>query len=68
MFAWENYLYACGPGNGPRNNRFAVFETGTGQVVDVTRGRRAPIDPPTPGVSLLTDPRTEDPLDFMPDN
>src|SRR2546426_12783509 len=23
-FAWENYLYACGPCNGPKNNRFAV--------------------------------------------
>ncbi len=25
VFVWENYLYACGPCNGPKNNRYAVF-------------------------------------------
>ncbi len=25
VFAWENYLYACGPCNGPKQNKFHVF-------------------------------------------
>jgi 5-methylcytosine-specific restriction endonuclease McrA len=25
VFSWNNYLYACGPCNGPKNNRFAII-------------------------------------------
>ena len=25
VFQWANYLYACGPCNGPKNNRYAVI-------------------------------------------
>lgn len=64
-FLWENYLYACGPCNGPKNNRFAVFSEATGEVVDVTRRPRDPVLPPEPGVPLLINPRLEDPLAFI---
>src|SRR5688572_20459922 len=45
-FLWENYIYACGPCNGPKNNHFAVFSTITGILADVTRGRNAVIIEP----------------------
>lgn len=65
VFVWENYLYACGPCNGPKNNRFKVFSTRTGESVDVTRPRRAPVTPPEAGDPLLIDPRREDPMEFL---
>ena len=65
VFAWENYLYACGRCNGPKNNGFAVFATDDGRVVDVRRARGAPVLPPTPGAAVLIDPRWEDPLEYM---
>jgi hypothetical protein len=64
-FIWENYLYACGPCNGPKNNQFAVFASATGKLIDVARKRNDPIVPPTPGDPVLIDPRREDPLAFM---
>src|ERR1700691_3879898 len=48
VFAWENYLYACGPCNGPKKNRFAVFAA-DGSIVDVTRGHNRPVSPPVAG-------------------
>jgi uncharacterized protein (TIGR02646 family) len=65
VFAWRNFLYACGPCNGPKNNRFAVIDGCTGEVVDVARGRHAPMIPPAPGAPALLDPRREDPLDYL---
>jgi hypothetical protein len=64
VFVWENYLYACGPCNGPKNNRFAVFAS-DGSVVDVTRKRDQPAGPPVAGDPVLLHPRIENPLDYM---
>lgn len=64
-FVWENYLYACGPCNGPKNNRFGVFSATTGEFVDVTRKRGGLVLPPEPGEIVLIDPRSEVPLQFM---
>jgi uncharacterized protein (TIGR02646 family) len=64
-FDWENYVYACGPCNGPKNNRFAVFHQGTGEETHVGRGPRDPVVPPPSGDPLLINPRNEDPLDFI---
>jgi hypothetical protein len=63
-FIWENYIYACGPCNGPKNNRFAVFNIG-GVLIDITRRRGDPIIPPPAGDFVLIDPRRENALDFM---
>lgn len=64
-FIWDNYVYACGPCNGPKNNHFAVFSTVSGILTDVTRRRSALITPPESGSPVLINPRREDPLDFM---
>lgn len=64
-FAWWNYLYACGPCNGPKNNQFAVFSDRIGELITVTRKQRDPVVPPEPGQMVLIDPRREDPLQFM---
>ncbi len=65
VFVWLNYLYACGPCNGPKRNKFEVYSAKNGRRVDVTRGKKALIQPPTAGHPLLIDPRREDPLNFM---
>jgi uncharacterized protein (TIGR02646 family) len=65
VFAWENYLYACGPCNGPKNNQFAIFSTATGAPVELRRLRGEPIQEPEPGDPLLIDPRHEDPLTLL---
>lgn len=66
-YDWDNYLYACGPCNGPKNNNFAVYDpTATPPVlIDVTRKRNAPVVPPTVGPAALLDPRHEDPADYL---
>ncbi len=44
VFAWLNYLYACGPCNGPKSNKFQIISAGSKAIVDVTRprGHRSP--------------------------
>ncbi len=65
VFVWENYLYACGPCNGPKNSQFAVLHGQPPQLLDVTRARGAPIVPPVVGSPALINPRREDPLHFL---
>jgi len=36
-FVWDNYLYACGPCNGPKNNQYQIFRSGSDSPLDVTR-------------------------------
>ncbi|MEI6949929.1 hypothetical protein V9K67_22270 [Paraflavisolibacter sp. H34] len=62
-FQWTNYCYACGPCNGPKDNQFAVVETGTGNEVLIDKlpaGANIPS-----GYVLLINPRTEDPMEFL---
>lgn len=63
-FRWDNYVYACGSCNGPKNNKFAVFRSDDGefQVVNPPRGQRATAPPA--GEDALINPRKENPLDF----
>ncbi len=65
VFRWENYVYACGPCNGPKGNGFALFEAGTGQFRDVKRKPGDPVVPPAAGDDVLIDPRSENPLDYL---
>lgn len=62
-FDWQNYLYACGPCNGPKSSRYGVL-TGT-KIVELVRRRGKPVVPPPAGMSGFIDPRTEDPLLFF---
>ncbi len=63
VFAWENYLYACGPCNGPKNNRFSVISRGL--IVDVTRRHGDSVRPPKKGKPALINPRAENPLNYF---
>ena len=63
VFVWENYLLACGPCNGGKNNRFSVIRGG--RLIDVTRGRNAPVRRPQSGSPAPINPRHEDPLAFL---
>ena len=65
VFLWHNYVLACGPCNGPKNNRFAVIRKGGRNWVEVTRAPGSPVTPPANGISALIDPRMEDPLKFI---
>jgi uncharacterized protein (TIGR02646 family) len=63
-FNWENYLYACGPCNGPKNNRFAVF-TNRGELLVIERKRGDRVRMPAAGEKVLLHPRVENPLDYV---
>ncbi|MBL8209943.1 MAG: hypothetical protein JNK87_04495 [Bryobacterales bacterium] len=64
VFSWNNYLYACGPCNSPKQNKFAIIDARQ-QRIDVARKKGDPIVPPIPGATALLDPRVDDPLDFL---
>lgn len=62
-FRWSNYLFACGPCNGPKSNRYGVVDGGA--VVEFIRRRGDPIVPPPAGPTGCIDPRSEDPLTLL---
>jgi len=62
-FVWTNYLFACGPCNGPKSNRYGVV-TGNA-VVEFVRQRGGPISAPPAGTSGFIDPRREDPSGLL---
>lgn len=62
-FDWDNYLFACGPCNSPKSNRFGVVANG--QVNEHFRGKKDPIVPPPHGISALINPRIEDPCELL---
>ncbi len=62
-FVWENYLYACGPCNGPKRAQYATMAAG--RIHPFVRTRDKPIRRPPAGADALLDPRREDPLDFL---
>ena len=64
-FAWPNLLRACSGCNRFKSDRFALVDGGDGDLVDITRARRAPVVPPPPGKHALIDPRAEDPLALL---
>lgn len=64
VFRWDNYVYACGPCNGPKNARFAVINA-AGDLVEVTRPDEAPVTEPSAGAAALINPRQEDPLPLL---
>ena len=57
VFDWNNYLYACGPCNGPKNNQFAILHGSPLALHHVTRAQSAAIVPPLAGPFALIDPR-----------
>jgi len=65
VFFWGNYVYACGPCNGPKRNHFGVFVAGRSEIVELARKPHAPIVPPVPGDPVMIDPRVEDATRLM---
>jgi uncharacterized protein (TIGR02646 family) len=63
-FQWDNYVYACGNCNGPKNNKFAIFRKDNGNFQEVNPPRGTIATEPTAGSDALINPRIEDPLDF----
>jgi uncharacterized protein (TIGR02646 family) len=62
VFAWTNYVYACGPCNGPKGSHFAVFVADASVPIEIARKSGASVVPPPDGDAVLIDPRTEDAL------
>lgn len=62
-FEWSNYLFACGPCNGPKSNRYGTVDGDA--VNEFIRGKSDPVVPPPVGQSGFIDPRTEDPFNFF---
>ena len=60
-FDWDNYVYACGNCNSPKNNKFAVFRNDDGEFYEVNLN--AGIEPPI-GKDVLINPRVENPMDY----
>jgi uncharacterized protein (TIGR02646 family) len=65
VFVWENYVYACGPCNGPKKSKFAIIAGNPAQLVNITRKKGDPVEPPLAGLNALIDPRCENPLDYL---
>lgn len=63
VFRWDNYLFACGPCNGPKGSRYGVISND--KIEEFVRTRGGQINPPPDGESALIDPRTEDPMEFL---
>lgn len=65
VFSWMNYLYACGACNLRKQHRFSVLSANTAAVVEIVRRRGDPVVEPEVGSSVLLDPRTDDPLEYL---
>jgi uncharacterized protein (TIGR02646 family) len=60
-FVWDNYLYACGNCNSPKNNKFALFRDDTGDFYEVNLN--VGIEPPK-GKDAMINPRNENPMNY----
>jgi uncharacterized protein (TIGR02646 family) len=65
VFSWINYLYACGPCNGPKADKYAVFDADQITPINVSRSRSDPVVPPKVGDPVFVNPRAEDPLEYL---
>jgi uncharacterized protein (TIGR02646 family) len=62
-FEWFNYCYACGPCNQPKSDKFAIYESASGNEFNL-KNLPKNTQPPV-GLALLIDPRTEEPLNYL---
>lgn len=59
-----NYLLACGPCNGPKNNQYAIVSD-SGVLTEAFRARNSTISPPPVGQEALLNPWYDNPSDFF---
>lgn len=64
VFLWENYLYACGNCNGPKNNQFAVYCTDNRALQRVNPPHWPKNTQPPAGTAVIINPREEDPMQY----
>lgn len=57
-------MYACGPCNGPKNNKFAIFRSGDRAFVEVNPTRGVSSSEPPDGEAALINPRIEDAMNY----
>lgn len=65
VFAFQNYLYACGPCNGPKSNRYAILPPGATEPLELNLLEEITSLPDPHSRHYLIDPRSEDPLEFL---
>lgn len=65
-FQWNNYCYACGPCNGPKNNKYAVVRADN-TLFEIPPHKKAikPYTQPPFGLDALINPRVENPLTYL---
>lgn len=61
-FVWENYVYACGNCNAPKNNKFALFRDDNGDFYEVNLFSG---NEPPKGKDAMINPRNENPLEYF---
>lgn len=59
-----NYLFACGPCNGPKDNQYAVVNS-AGVITEAFRAKGSAILPPPSGQEALLNPWYDNPSDFF---
>jgi hypothetical protein len=71
-YDWLNYYYSCGPCNVKKNNKFAVIDLNTQELIDITPPKKRKNGPPLPlpqpaplGIPAFINLETENPLDFF---
>lgn len=65
-FDWDNYCYACGSCNGPKNNKYAVIKPdGTVYKIPSHKKTVRPYTTPPAGMGALVNPRLENPLKYL---
>jgi len=64
-FKWENYIYACGPCNGPKNNKFAIFRNSDGEFIIINPPKGISAKKPPKGIAVMINPREENAMDFV---
>ncbi|MBB6609691.1 aminoglycoside phosphotransferase [Pontibacter sp. Tf4] len=60
----NNYLFACGPCNGPKNNSYAVVDA-TGVLTEAIRSIHQAVEPPPAGKEALLHPRHDNAIDYF---
>lgn len=63
-FQWDNYVYACGNCNGPKNNKFAIFKKDDGKFSIINPPKGTAASEPPEGEDAMINPRTENPMEF----